>query len=207
MSKYSEVQVSEGCVGTLNYLAKYPEIPAPKILRDWGDSDGRYFILQELMKGQTLEQAWGSLSETRNLPSRMKWLKFAISYDPSHRSLYKVLMRVLAILALESLKNRLPKCEPNVLTHCDLNLGNIMVKDGVVTGILDCEVSAYYHIWYEYVSASWGWTEKDTELKKLFQERLDIHEDRYPDAKAFWKDLRLLRKYENFDDNGHEIFK
>lgn len=38
---------------------------------------------------------------------------------------------------LENRKKRLPKCEPWVLTHCDLNLGNIMVNNGELTGILD----------------------------------------------------------------------
>lgn len=36
-----------------------------------------------------------------------------------------------------------------------------MVKDGKLVGILDWEYAAYYPIWYEYVSASWGLTEMD----------------------------------------------
>lgn len=41
--------------------------------------------------------------------------------------------------ALDGLKKRFPKCAPYVLTHCDLNIGNIMVKDGQLVGILDWE--------------------------------------------------------------------
>lgn len=42
-------------VKTLNHLATYANIPTPKILRDWVDGDGRYFVLQERIQGQTLE--------------------------------------------------------------------------------------------------------------------------------------------------------
>jgi aminoglycoside phosphotransferase (APT) family kinase protein len=38
----------------------------------------------------------------------------------------------------------MPMSEAYVLTHCDLNLGNIVVKDGVLAGILDWEFAAYY---------------------------------------------------------------
>ena len=45
-------------LATLKHLAAtYPDIPAPKVLRDWVDSDGRYFVLQGRVHGQTLEQA------------------------------------------------------------------------------------------------------------------------------------------------------
>lgn len=33
-------------VKTLKYLATYPDIPAPTVLRGWVDGDGRYFVLQ-----------------------------------------------------------------------------------------------------------------------------------------------------------------
>ncbi|KAG2027634.1 hypothetical protein GB937_000073 [Aspergillus fischeri] len=52
-------------VTTLTYLASNPnaDIPAPKVLQDWVDANGRYFVLLERMHRQTLEQAWPSLSE------------------------------------------------------------------------------------------------------------------------------------------------
>lgn len=53
-------------VDTLNYLAKYHNIPAPKTVRDRVDSDGRYFVLQGRIPGQTLEQDWPSLSESHS---------------------------------------------------------------------------------------------------------------------------------------------
>lgn len=101
------------------------------------------------------------------------------------------------------MKKRLPKCEPYVLTHCDLNLSNIMVKDGELTGILDWEYAAYFPIWYEYVSASWVFTEMDAEWKRLLQQHLDVHED----AKDFWMDLYHLRQYPDLDKKGQEALK
>lgn len=45
-------------VKTLDYLGsnKNSDIPIPKVLRDWVDRDGRYFILNERISGQTLEE-------------------------------------------------------------------------------------------------------------------------------------------------------
>jgi hypothetical protein len=37
---------------------------------------------------------------------------------------------------LGGLKKRVPKCEPYVLTHADLNIGNIMIKYGKLAAIL-----------------------------------------------------------------------
>ncbi|KAL4782906.1 hypothetical protein BJX76DRAFT_348963 [Aspergillus varians] len=79
----------------------------------------------------------------------------------------------------QQLWERLPKCEPYVLTHCDLNLGNIM--------------AAYFPIWYEYVSASFGFTHMDVEWKKLLRERLGIHDETHEDARVFWIDMCDLR--------------
>jgi hypothetical protein len=54
-------------VKTLNYLATHTDIPIPKVLRDWVDRDGRYFVLNERIDGQTLEEAWTSLSEPQKI--------------------------------------------------------------------------------------------------------------------------------------------
>lgn len=71
-------------------------------------------------------------------------------------------------------------------THCDLNLGNIIVRDGKVVGIFDWEYAAFFPIWYEDVSASFGFTDMDVEWKRLLQERLRVHGEAHEDAKAFW---------------------
>jgi len=172
-------------VNTLNRLATYPDITAPKVLRDWVDSNGRYFVLQGRIRGQTLEQAWPSLPESqktamadqvvevrnklRSITSTSMQSVDQSPYYPgllfsdreSHGFFHSDLelwdaisltlhdppRRTFPQRALEGLKKRLPKCEPYVLTHCDLNLGNIMIEDGILAGILDWEFAAYYPIW------------------------------------------------------------
>lgn len=99
----------------------------------------------------------------------------------------------IPLKVLENLKQRLPKFEPYVLSHCDLNLDNVMVQDGKVVGILDWEYAAYFPIWYEYVSASFGFTDMYVEWKNLLQEHLGAHDEGHEDAKAFWKNLCNLR--------------
>ncbi|OOF99121.1 hypothetical protein ASPCADRAFT_513206 [Aspergillus carbonarius ITEM 5010] len=225
-------------VDTLRKLATYEDIPAPKLLRDWVDRDGRYFVLVECMDGQTLEKVWPSLSESQKLviadqvvqvrnqlrkltspsiqgvdqcPCSPALLFFDLKpRGPFHSDaeLWDALTLTLRDKSfpqkvLDNLKKRLPPCEPYVLTHCDLNLGNIMVKDGKLVGILDWEYAAYYPIWYEYVSASYGFTEMDAEWKKPLRQRLDVHAD----AKAFWMDVYHLRQYPDLDEKGPEILE
>lgn len=228
-------------VKTLNHLANHTDIPVPKVLRDWVDCNGRYFVLEERIDGQTLEAAWSSLSESQktaiadqvaevrkelrsvtstsiesvdqspcypgllffDLEPRGPFLSDLELWNALSLTLHDPPGKSFPQQALENLKKRLPRCEPYVLTHCDLNLGNIMVKDGKLVGILDWEYAAYYPIWYEYVSASWGFTEMDVEWKRLLRERLDVHED----AKDFWTDLYHLRQYPDLDEKGQEALK
>ncbi|KAF3025404.1 hypothetical protein E8E15_009965 [Penicillium rubens] len=51
-------------VKTMEYLAHHTVIPVPTVLREWVDNENRYMVLMERMKGQTLEAAWPTLSET-----------------------------------------------------------------------------------------------------------------------------------------------
>ncbi|KAH8690434.1 kinase-like domain-containing protein [Talaromyces proteolyticus] len=231
---------------TLDFLAKSTaamniEIPAPKHIRDWVDRDGRYFTLTERIQGQTLEQAWPSLSESQKISIadqvvqvrkqlRSNFISTTIQtidqgpcypgllfldmkpYGPfySEQELWDALALAYDNLPqsiFENLKKRFPKSEPFVLTHCDLNLGNIMVRDGKVVGILDWEYAAYLPVWYEYISASFAFTEMDVEWKKVLRERLGVHGDAYDDAKALWKDLISLKQYPDLDQKGKEAFE
>lgn len=104
---------------------------------------------------------------------------------------------------LDNLRKRVPKCEPYVPTHADLNLGNIIVKDGKLAAILDWECSAFYPIWNEYIAAYWAWTMEDVEWTRLLRDSFDEHED----AKAFWKDLLSLKTYPDLDEEGKEVLE
>lgn len=49
----------------------------------------------------------------------------------------------------QEVKACFPDCGPYVLTHGDLNLSNIIVKDGKIQGIIDWERAGYYPWWME----------------------------------------------------------
>jgi hypothetical protein len=49
----------------------------------------------------------------------------------------------------QQLKKNFPKSEPYVLTHGDLNLTNIIVKDDKIEAIIDWELSGYLPWWAE----------------------------------------------------------
>lgn len=231
---------------TLEFLAQSTagtdiDIPAPKLIRDWVDQDGRYFILTERIHGQTLEQVWPSLSESERISvadqvvqvrkqlrsnftsSTMQSVDQGPCYpgllfldmDPcgpfhSDQELWDALAKCYSNLppdVFQNVKSRFPKSEPFVLTHSDLNLGNIMIRDGQVVGILDWEYAAYLPIWYEYISASFAFTEMDVEWKKVLRERLGAHDDAYDDARALWKDLISLKQYPDLDEKGKEALE
>lgn len=82
-----------------------------------------------------------------------------------------------------------------------------MVQNGKVISILDWEYAAFFPIWYEYVSASFGFTVHDVEWKRLLQERLRVHGDAHEDAKQFWTDLCHLRQYPDLDEKGQETLR
>lgn len=43
-------------VKMLKHLASHTDIPVPKVVRDWADRSGRYFVLEERIDGETLER-------------------------------------------------------------------------------------------------------------------------------------------------------
>ncbi|KAK5633432.1 hypothetical protein RRF57_009146 [Xylaria bambusicola] len=50
------------------------------------------------------------------------------------------------------LMNRMPTALPFTFSHSDLHEGNIMVKDGQFTGLIDWEVAGFYPVWWDYVN-------------------------------------------------------
>jgi hypothetical protein len=50
---------------------------------------------------------------------------------------------------LQKLKDNFPNPEPYTLSHGDLNLGNILVKEDTITAIIDWEYAGYYPWWVE----------------------------------------------------------
>jgi hypothetical protein len=67
---------------------------------------------------------------------------------------------------LQELKDDFPKAEPYVLTHADLNLTNIIVKDERIEAIIDWEMSGYYPWWAERWLSIMG---SDHETSGLFE--------------------------------------
>ncbi|CAG8373869.1 unnamed protein product [Penicillium salamii] len=204
-------------VKTLNFLATYTDVPVPKVLRDWVDRDGRYFILNEHQVVQVRKQLRSVTSASIQCVDQSPCYPGLLFFDlephgPFHsdQELWDALafnLRHLPQQVLENLKKRLPECGPYVLTHCDLNLGNIMVQNGKVVSILHWEYAAFLPIWYEYVSASFGFTDMDVEWKKLLRERLSVHGEAHEEAKAFWTDMCNLRQYPNLDEKGQETLE
>ena len=72
---------------------------------------------------------------------------------------------------LQELKDGFPKGGPYVLTHGDLNLSNIIVKDDKIEAIIDWEMAGYYPWWAErYLSLAWGDESSYEMFKPLWEE-------------------------------------
>lgn len=89
-----------------------------------------------------------------------------------------------------------------MLTRCDFNLGNIIVRDGKV--ILDWEYTAFFLP----TSMSVNPTEAETYSyqigKKLLQGRLDAHGEAHENTEAFLADKCNLRPYPNLYEKGQK---
>ncbi|KAL4903877.1 kinase-like domain-containing protein [Aspergillus multicolor] len=175
---------------TLNYLATDTTIPVPKVLRDWVDHDGRGMaFFDPIPKISIADQVVQIRTQLRSLTaSSIQCIDGSPCYpcllflDLEPRGPFHSDAELWGALLLQNLEKRLPKCELYVLTHCDLNLGNVMVQDGKVVSILDWEYAAYFPIWFEYVAASF-------------------------EAKAFWMDLCHVRPYPDLDEKGKEVLE
>ncbi|PVH72855.1 hypothetical protein DL98DRAFT_432406 [Cadophora sp. DSE1049] len=64
----------------------------------------------------------------------------------------------------QELKKNFPRSEPYVLTHCDLNFTNIIVKDDKIEAIIDWEYAGYMPWWVERYFTEVGGTDQSDEL-------------------------------------------
>ncbi|KAI5801115.1 kinase-like domain-containing protein [Geopyxis carbonaria] len=92
-------------------------------------------------------------------------------------------------MALDRLGTQMPETAPFTFTHGDLTLGNIIVKDGNVVGLIDWEWSGYFPVWWEYVKLKLEVGRKmDQDWVELLEQRLDC----YPEALEFMRKFRKL---------------
>ncbi|OTA57147.1 kinase-like protein, partial [Hypoxylon sp. EC38] len=54
---------------------------------------------------------------------------------------------------LHELMSKMPSAMPFTFSHSDLHEGNIMVKDGNFTGLIDWELAGFYPRWWEFVNS------------------------------------------------------
>ncbi|OBT73387.1 hypothetical protein VF21_07673 [Pseudogymnoascus sp. 05NY08] len=89
---------------------------------------------------------------------------------------------------IEEYKSRYPRRPTQyVLTHGDLNLGNIMVHDGHVSGIIDWEHAGYLPDWWEHACAV-NWIQEPLWLRLILEEmekQLETEFGNYRDAVDF----------------------
>lgn len=91
--------------------------------------------------------------------------------------------------ALDRLGALMPPCEPFTFTHGDLTMGNIIVHDGRVSGLIDWEWSGFAPVWWEYAKFRAGsprWIDPD--WFELLQHRIDPHDAAF----AFWDKFHTL---------------
>ena len=94
--------------------------------------------------------------------------------------------------ALAALGRKMPDCWPATFTHGDLSLGNIIMRDGEVVGLLDWRWSGLFPSWWEHTKLSWGHGVCiDPQWFHLLEERMD----KYPDAVVFHEQFQDLVRY------------
>lgn len=209
----------------LPFLRIATTIPVPMILDEWREPDGAHMTILRRIEGETLKEAWPSLSDhekqriarqtadyigqLRNLQSdRLQCLDgsplysaylFANGFGNPHGpfssddELWNGMAQALQRLSddeRQRLRQRMPAAKPYTFTHGDLNISNIMIKDGNVTGILDWEASGYFPVWWEFVATSIIDGPEDREWKHLLRGCMQNQTE----AEAFWKEFLSLSR-------------
>jgi len=81
---------------------------------------------------------------------------------------------------LQEIKDNFPSGAPYTLTHADLNLTNIIVKDDKIQAIIDWEQSGYFPWWVErYIAGCYGDPDMDDLLEGVWER---VHPDLAKDA-------------------------
>ncbi|KAF2865072.1 kinase-like domain-containing protein [Massariosphaeria phaeospora] len=121
-----------------------------------------------------------------------------LSSDDELWAVWAPVLKDLPEKARSRFRERMPSAEPYTFTHGDLSTGNIMVKDGNLTGILDWETSGYFPVWWEFTCAGIGLGEEDSQWKSLLRKHLSQHKEGH----EFWLDLYALSAYPDLNERG-----
>jgi hypothetical protein len=71
---------------------------------------------------------------------------------------------------IRSLRRTMPPCISQLaFTHCDLDLGNVMVDParGTITAVIDWESAGFWPRWFQYARVTYGCNNEDTEWKYM----------------------------------------
>lgn len=213
----------------IRFLAERTSIPIPKIVEEWQEDNGTYFLLTKRIQGHPLSEIWRVAKQTaeylmqlRELhSSRMECLGgqplysaflfpngYGIGHGPfsSDDELWAEMSLALSNVPEEirlKLRQRMPSAAPYTFTHSDLINVNIIVDNGNLAGILDWESSGYFPVWWEFTCAGIGLGHEVKERKELLRKYMPDHNE----ARNFWLDFFALRKYPNLDERGLSFLK
>ncbi|RAH63269.1 hypothetical protein BO85DRAFT_465171 [Aspergillus piperis CBS 112811] len=205
-------------VPNIHFVQDRTCIPVPTIIESWeeGEEDKHTLTSMQRTPGEPLSNQVASyLHQLRSLQSdkiqclggRPVYSNFLFKNDSSSSSgeieiprglfasddeLWAEMERGLDERIPEAarvrLRQRMPTAMPYTFTHGDLTMGNIMVEDGELTGIIGWETAGYFPVWWEYVATSVPDGEEDREWKGLLRRYLPD----YSAAREFWLEYWYL---------------
>ncbi|RAL12678.1 aminoglycoside phosphotransferase family protein [Aspergillus homomorphus CBS 101889] len=89
--------------------------------------------------------------------------------------------------ARNRLRHSMPPTKPFTFTHQDLAHVNIMVQDGVLTGIVDRERAGYFPVWWEYAMTLFtGEGPEDAQWQGLLRKHMPQMDDVYNWFKTYY---------------------
>ncbi|GAT29532.1 hypothetical protein RIB2604_03000630 [Aspergillus luchuensis] len=192
-------------VPNIHFVQDRTCIPVPTIIESWeeGEEDKHTLTLMRRMPGEPLSnsdkiQCLGGCPVFSNFlfknDSSSSSGEIGIPRGPlaSDDELWAEMERELDERIPEAarvrLRQRMPAAMPYTFTHGDLTMGNIMVEDGEVTGIIGWETAGYFPVRWEYVATSVSDGEEDREWKMLLRRYLPD----YSAAREFWLEYWFL---------------
>ena len=159
---------------TMNFVRKHTTLPVPEVINYWTYDGNNYILMQKMPgetlesiwsrlnvddKRSIMSQLKSYVEEMRKLEfghiggvNRKPTIEYFISDDAfgpldTLNDFYNIRFGQFpleGIFAEYAAKHRIFKDVKFVLCHNDLGPYNILVKDGTITAILDCELSGSY---------------------------------------------------------------
>ncbi|KAE8330074.1 hypothetical protein BDV39DRAFT_190724 [Aspergillus sergii] len=185
----------------IRFLTEIISIPIPKVVEEWQEDDGTCFLLTKRIQGSPLKRV---AKQTAEYVTQLRELQSNQLESLGGQQLYSAFLFPNGYgIGHGPFSSDDELATPYTFTHGDFTNVNLIVNNGILSGILDWESSGYFPVWWEFTAAGISLGKDDKEWKELLRKYVPDHTE----AHNLWLDFFALRKYPNVDERGIRFLK